>query len=275
MARSFLTPALLHFLGALALGYVRAFANPVEITGPWALEISRFASVPSLPSEVLHAKYAFGWSGLRAGSLSIDLQIDNKRFVVAAKGGTEGVARSLWKLDAQFFCEGFSKTLQTYKLTRLETYRTYQIFTEAVFENGVVTRRRFRLPASVPEPSPRSFRIPDARDPAAVALMVRRHIPPQGGSVAFLCWPGESLYFVRIKNEGAAECFFNRKHIPALLLTVDLWEIGIKKENMGQLRRHPFFRTAKVWIDLAPPHLPIRAEINLFIGSIFAELLQE
>jgi hypothetical protein len=64
------------------------------------------------------------------------------------------------------------------------------------------------------------------------------------------------------------------KKVSAIRFSVTIQSIEIQGPAIGRLAPHKKFRSGRVWMSDDKRRIPIRAEVDIFIGSVFAELVK-
>ncbi len=64
------------------------------------------------------------------------------------------------------------------------------------------------------------------------------------------------------------------KKIRAIRFNVRIQSIETQGPAIGRLAPHKKFRSGRVWMSDDGKRIPLRAEVDVFIGSVFAELVK-
>ena len=64
------------------------------------------------------------------------------------------------------------------------------------------------------------------------------------------------------------------KKIRAIRFTIAIQTIETMGPNIGRLAPHKKFRSGRIWMSDDTRRLPLKAEVDVFVGSVFAELAQ-
>ncbi len=59
---------------------------------------------------------------------------------------------------------------------------------------------------------------------------------------------------------------------PALRLSLQVLKLKVKKGNPDEAVEYSKFRSGTVWVSDDELRLPLRAEVNVFIGFVYGEL---
>lgn len=221
------------------------------------------------PAQGLSARYVFGWSGIEAAAATVRLdRREGGLWQCEVRGGTTGLARSLWMLDAAYtanIAEDGWRSLTT-RLT--ENYRRYRTDEKTeYFPGGVRSWMENTKPGTGPAKW-REFKAPALRDMAAALLLARSQPLRTGDTLALAVFPGEGMYLVRAKVEGREKLRWHDadRNVIRLSLEID----AINKD--GTTEPHRKFHRGTVWASDDETRLPLRVEVKVFIGYVFAEL---
>jgi hypothetical protein len=243
------------------------------ITGPWAREVAPRETGPFPYPGDFSAEFVFGWSNVPAGQAEFVLRRSGGgRYRAEFSGRTTGLARRLWQADITYQCSGLVRGLQTIDLHQIEEYRRHRIDMKATFTPEGVRRIRQRIP-SPDEAYWRNFALPGLRDILGAMLFVHSQPLRPGDQIVTLCYPGDAPYLVRIKVADPELVSWQTEKIPALRLDLSIQRIETRSADRGQLRPHRRFRSGSVWLSADARRLPLRAEVSLFIGFVYAELV--
>jgi hypothetical protein len=243
-----------------------------EITGPWREELRPEKAGRAVELRSFAARFVFGWSNVPAGEAEVEFRtVGRDRYAVEAKGGTTGWVRSLWQLDATYEGTGGDRNLLTDRFSQREIYRRHRIELDAEFSPESARRKRQRRP-SHEENAWRTYKLPGMRDVFATMLFVRSQPLRKGDEVVLVCFPGDTPYLVRVRSQGREKVSWQEKEIAAIRLDLRLQRIEGRGENKGELSDHRRFRRATIWLADDEYRLPLRAEVSVFVGFVYAEL---
>ncbi len=223
---------------------------------------------PPPPSEIT-ARYVFGWSGIQAAAADVRLERGaGGVWSATVKGGTTGAARKLWKLDADFASEVAEKGWRSVYCTLAEKYQRYRVTETSEFRPGGVRSRRVSTKEGASPPKWLNFYVAGLRDMAG-SLLLARSQPLKNGDVLHLAvFPGEWMYLVRLKVLGRGELRWQGEKRKVIRCSMEIdW---IDKDY--SLRPHSKFHRGTVWVSDDELRLPLRVEVKVFIGHVFAEL---
>lgn len=238
----------------------------------WLANVSPANGNSAGPLKPYRATYSFGWSGLLAGRAEMEMSLPQPGiFAVKVAAHSIGWARSLWKMDALYEGRGQLEDVRSIEFTQDEYYSKHRIHIETKFrsEEIDVIRQRFPSPS---ESKWRTLPIPNLRDILATALLIRNQPLRAGDTVVVPCFPGDDPYLVTIHCLRRESFEHKGSAIPAIKIQLQLQKIHTKGELKGSMEPHKKFRQATVWLADNEYRLPLRAEVNVFVGFIYAEM---
>jgi len=200
----------------------------------------------------LDTRYVFGWSGIEAAEARTTLRRGvNGVWIGTVTGGTKGWARSLYKLDAEYRAEVAPNDWRSLQTRQTENYRAYRTDEKAEFLPGGVRSWRESTKAGAKKPKWRNFYIEGIRDIAGALLLARSQ--PLRDTVRV-----EKREKINVRGE-------ERAAIRASL--------GIESiEKDYALKPHQKFQRGTVWVSDDELRIPLRVEVKVFVGHVFAEL---
>ncbi len=211
--------------------------------------------------------YHFGWSGLTAGKGEMHFtKVPAKRFQLDASGGTTGLARALWKLDATYHGLANADTLRPVESKQVEGYRRKKITTDLNFTDTGVNR--IRTETGSKETKPKPFDFPNLFDLHSAMLYLRSQPLADHAVYRVVVYPASSAYVATVTVLGREHVSVHAGSYNAIKLDVQLKRIGKDFE----LEPHKKFRRATVWISDDENRIPLRIEAQIFVGTVFAEL---
>ena len=102
-------------------------------------------------------------------------------------------------------------------------------------------------------------------------LFIRSQPLSPGDTVRLLIYPGGSSFFVEIHSSGPRTIHLEDGPREALQLDLNIQRVNHKKDHT--LEPHSKFRSGKIWISNDAERIPLRAEVDIFIGYVFAEIV--
>ena len=217
------------------------------------------------------ARYAFGWEGLTAAEAKVDWRRRaGGEWQAEVRGGTTGMVRSLWKLDAEYSARVAENNWISRSALLTEIYRSYRVSEEMDFRPGGVRSKRRSTKKGATPADWQNFYVAGLRDMAAAVLLARSHDLATGDSLSLAVFPGEWMYLVRIKVEGRETLLWQGEERKVIRLGLQIdW---IDKDY--SLKAHKKFQRGRVWVSNDDVRLPLRVEVKVFVGSVFAELIE-
>lgn len=236
----------------------------------WQAGLSTDAVGPFPEVRPFEAEFKIGWSEIEAARAKVVLAADGPNLRLTGSGGTLGFARLLWQLDATLDARTARKNLTTVYSTQHETYKNRSITTQIVSRPDGIWRLRENWPQG--ENAARWKRIPlsPLRDLISGMLFIRSQRLEPGDHVSTIIFPGDSPFLTDIRVLGTETISVRGTPQSALKLDIQLQRINLKKHL--QLEPHGKFRNGTVWLSNDSDRIPLRAEVNIFIGYVFAEL---
>lgn len=239
------------------------------------------ASNPFPPIDPFRATYRFGWEGVGAGGAEVEVTLGTddsgnpnpSRRRITGKGGPNGLIRKLWNYQAEYFGEaGVDGQVPSWFHMDEEVakgdYLSDAFFTSNGNGGGFLACHRFTR-----EKKPWTIaRLPGVRDLFATMLLVRSQPLHDGDRLRLTVFPDRSPYLVDLTVEGRDTLFMFGKKIRAARFSVRIQSIETQGPQIGRLAPHKKFRSGRVWMSDDNRRLPLRAEVDVFIGSVFAEL---
>jgi len=271
-------PALLQ--GILSLFFLagvsgaRLFAEvPPDPFAAWDESLTRPAAVPFPPIGGFEATYRFGWEGVAAGGAEVRITElpDPKKRRITATGGPNEWVRKLWNYRAGYDGEAGANGEVPSWFHMDERVSKGMIVSDASFKPGsFLACHRFTT-----EIKPWRFaELPGVRDLFAAMLFVRSQPLHDGDHLRMTIFPDRNPYLVDLTVEGRDTVTLMRRRIPAIRFSVRIQTIETEGDHKGRLAPHRKFRSGRVWMSDDARRLPLRAEVDVFIGAVFAELVK-
>ena len=212
--------------------------------------------------------YHFGWSGFTAGKGDMHFsKTGGNRFQLEATGGTTGIVRALWKLDATYRGFTTAETLRPIESKQIEAYRHKKITTELTFTDSGVSRVRTE-DSKAGENKPRPFNFPNLFDLHSAMLYLRSQPLTDQDVYRIVVYPATSAYLATVTVLGRDHTSVHAGSYNAIRLDVQLKKLGKDLE----LEPHRKFRKATIWISDDQDRIPLRIEAQIFVGTVFADL---
>lgn len=258
------------FGSLLVAGLLTLPVRSAELSPAWREEV---ASLPAgdfpAPSDKLDARYAFGWSGIEAAEAKVSLRRGaDDIWTALVAGGTKGWARSLWKLDADYEAKVSQSDWRTTSMRLAEIYRTYRTEEKSEFLPGGVRTWRESTKGGAKKPKWKNFYVDGIRDIAGALLLARSQPLRDGDVVRLAVFPGEWMYLVTVRVEGREMLNWHGSEKPTIRASLGIESI----EKDYSLRPHKKFQGGTVWVSDDELRIPLRVEVKVFVGYVFAEL---
>lgn len=218
----------------------------------------------------LRATYVFGWSGITAATAEVHFTKPSEaRFQLEGSGRTIGLARALWKLDLNYRAVADANALRPIEANQIESYRSKTVTTHLTFTSSGVKRLRSdnqKNPASAA--TPKEFYFPNLYDLHGAMLYLRSQPLRDRSVYRVVVYPATSAYLATVSVVGREKISVRAGSYNALKCDLRLNRIGKNFE----LEPHKKFRRATIWVSDDADRVLLRAEAQIFIGSVFAEL---
>jgi len=179
------------------------------------------------------------------------------------------VIRKLWNYHARYLGEAGANGQVPSWFRMDEEVGKGDLISEASFTEGVaVSCHRF-----VWEEKPwKVTRLPGVRDLFAAMLSIRSQPLHDGDRILLTIFPDQNPYLVDLRVEGREILRIGERKIPSVRFRIGIQTVATTGSEIGRLAPHKKFRSGRVWMTDDSRRLPLRAEVDVFIGSVFAEL---
>lgn len=231
-----------------------------------SLSPPKTGAFPPLPP--LRAQYRFGWGAIPAARAEFDFsrtKQGEQRLVMTT--ATSGAVRALWRLDARHEAYCRPATLRPLRLEQSETYSDESHRVRVTFDAAGVSRLRESKPAKGKARTKR-FECPDVFDLQTSLLFVRSQTLRTGESHSFVVYPATDAYLARVQVVGRERISVAGRAWPAVKLDVKLHTL----DRQLELGPHRKFRKASVWVSDDRARILLKAQAEVFVGSVWAEL---
>lgn len=254
---------------AAATFFAAVIVSVGQAADPWLARIG-----PETPGTFplvrpFSGKFRFGWSEIGAASAEARVWYSGDKIMVEVKGGTNGLARTLWQLDARHKATILKEGLQPVAFEQVERYAKKRVRTEAVFKPDGLWR--LRAVPSDPKNVPRwkKIKIEPIRDIVSAMLFIRSQSLNDGEKVGVVAFPGDSPFLVEATVVRHEQIRVGNKLRKVIKLDFQIQRIDLAKRRLAP---HGKFKNGTVWISDDENRVPLRAEVNIFIGYVFGEL---
>jgi hypothetical protein len=243
-----------------------------EVLQPgWREEVGALRAGNFPPPPALEARYVFGWEGVQAADATVQLRGGRGgTWTGTVRGGTMGLARSLWKLDARYDTTVAQRDWRSVSALLTEEYRGYRVTEKMDFRRGGVRSRRVSTHRKASPPKWLNFYVDGLRDMAGALLLARSQPLRNGDRLSLAVFPGEWMYLVRVKVEGREKLRWQGEVRDTIKVSLQIDWI----DKQYQLHPHKKFQRGAVWVSDDEVRMPLRLEVKVFIGSVFAELVE-
>lgn len=218
------------------------------------------------PLRPLHATYSFGWSGFTAATGDVRFSRAGNRTTLEGKVRTIDFVHGLWNFEAEHAASADATTLRPIEVKQIESARSKRVTTTATFIGQGVTATRTDSSRGVGKT--RRLDMPNLFDFQTALLQIRSQQLANGETQRVVVFPGKDPYLATITVEGRDKIKVPASSFNAIKLDLKLSKIGRNKE----LKPHKKFRKATIWLSDDGDRMLLRAEAEVFIGSVFAEL---
>lgn len=236
----------------------------------WQGTLSPSTPGPFPEGSPYQAEFRIGWSEIDAARAHAAITYDSGAVVLTAGGGTTGWVRRLYQLDAGFDGQTDRKSLHTLRSDLVENYASRALVTLVEGESGHLRSLREWRPSRGKAEKWKEVKIAPVRDLFAGMLFIRSQPLAEGETVRLLMFPGGAAFFVEIESRGVESIPLATGPREAIRLNLKIQRVNTKKGNL--LEPHSKFRSGKIWISNDADRIPLRAEVDIFIGYVFAEI---
>lgn len=183
------------------VGILAAFfaCGPVRAAGE---EWTATPSAGGFPMvEPFRASFRIGWTEIAAAEARAEVTSNSTVAALKAGGGTIGLARTLYQLDATLEAESALPDFETVGSEQLEKYRRRTLLTAVAGSGGNLrTKRGWTDGSETLEWKP--VKIAPARDLFSAMMFIRSQPLAAGDKVGVVVFPGESPFFVEMESLG-------------------------------------------------------------------------
>ena len=240
-----------------------------ESAEPWSDRIRPAVPGPFPLVRPFSGEFRFGWSDIGAASAKARLWYSGDSIFVEIEGGTDGLARALWQLDARHKAVILKEGLKPVAFEQLEKYAKKRVRTEAVFKPDGLWRIRAVTPGPKDVAKWKRIKVEPVRDIISAMLFIRSQVLNDGDTIGVVAFPGDAPFLVEVtvaRHEQIRVAGVSRK---AIKLDFQIQRIEEKKHRLAP---HGKFRSGSVWLSDDENRIPLRAEVDVFIGYVYGEL---
>ena len=250
----------------ITLGFLSLKAHAAN----WQASLSKDPPGDFPEPRPLRANYVFGWSGITAATAEVHFtQPGEDRFQLEGTGRTVGLVRALWRLDLNYRAIADANTLRPVEVNQVESYRWKKLTTHLTFTSSGVRRVRTDSQATSPgSNTPKDFDFSNLYDLHAAMLYLRSQPLHDRSVYRIVVYPATSAYLATVSVVGREKISVRAGSYNAIKCDLRLNRIG---KNL-ELQPHRKFRRASIWVSDDSDRVLLRAEAQIFVGSVFAEL---
>ena len=240
-----------------------ALLSPAVFAQDWQTTLSGTTPGSFPPPQAMHATYRFGWSGFTAATADVHVSKPGDRVVLEGNVRTVDVARTLWNFEATHVATADTATLRPIEVKQSERVRSKETSTTLAFDPQGVSATRGQGKAKT-----KRVGIPNMFDLQTALLYVRSQPLPNGSSQKLVVFPAKDPYLVTATVARRERITIPPGSFNAIAIDVQLSKV-VKDGKLAPYRK---FKKATVWLSDDTDRLLLRAEAEVFIGSVFAEL---
>ncbi len=254
---------------ALCMGVFGAGMSRAEV--PWAGTLNPAEPGPFPMVQPFTGEFRFGWSNIDAARATARFSREGERMRVEVEGGTTGLARRLWQLDARNTTIFSVPGLRSAGFEQFEKYARRTVSTQVEWKANGVWRLRDVEPGGKDEKWKR-VKVEPLRDMVTGMVFVRSQKLEDGDKVRLLVYPGDTPFLAEISVLGRETLRIGGKELRAIKLDFRPKRIVRDEKGKYSLQPHGKFTRGVVWVSDDKYRMPLRAEVYIFIGYVFGEL---
>lgn len=240
----------------------------------WSSRLSPATPGAFAPPRSYTANYRITWGGVEAAQADVQVASPSagSEIRTSLKSSTQGIARTLFKLDAVHLSVVDRSTFRPRFLEQTEHQSTKNSSTRVDFTTEGATRRTRDLnlaeSADTNFHKPKRFPYPGLFDMEGVFLYLRSQPLADGDERTVLFMTSGSPYLATIKVVGRGAVHVPAGSFPAIECSLKLEKIG----KNGILEPRKGFKSGRAWLSDDANRLLVKAESDLFIGTVQLEL---
>ena len=235
----------------------------------WETSVTAGPPGPFPPPRALVATYHFSWAGITAATAEAHFtKTLPDRFQLDGTGHTTGIVRALWRMDVAHHAIADAESLRPIEMEQTESVRSKKIMTKLAFNAAGVTRTRIETKHGVTTSGTKQFNLSNLFDLHTALLYMRSQTLQQGSAHRIVVFPATSAYLATITVTGHEKISIPAGTFNAIKLDLQLKKIGKK----GELEPHRKFRRGTIWISDDSDRMLLRIYVQIFVGTVFAEL---
>lgn len=249
----------------IALAIIAA-PGPAHAAGEWRAGVTRTPRGAFEQPRPFEAIYDFSWSGISAASADIRFNPEPAGYLTLdGKGHTIGLARVLWKFDFSYLSRARADSLRPVEMHQRQTERrkftqTDHQFTSAAVETDRVDGKK--------APKHSTYACDGLNDLFSALLYVRSQPLAERDVYRLIVYPETTPYLATITVLGRESFKSRAGNYRAIRMDLRLEKVNKKDE----LVPHKKFKRASVWLSDDADRILLRAEAQIFVGTVAAEL---
>jgi len=260
----------------LPLGFVVAFlaaASQAHSAESWRKKLTPENPGPFPLVRPFEGEFRFGWSDIEAARARAKFTDAGDEVQMQVEGGTSGFVRSLWKIDATHHAVIRKVGLQSVAFNQVEKYAGKTVRTDAVFKPDGLWRLRDVTPDPKGPAKWKRIKVEPIRDIVAAMFFIRSQPLADKDKVGVIAFPGDAPYLVEVTVVGRETIKAAGKSWPAIKIDFEILKVVKLTKTENKLEPHNKFRHGTVWLSDDENRIPLRAEVDIFIGYVFGELV--
>ncbi len=251
-------------------------ASPASTPAPaWLSRVNAGAPGAIPPPRPFKASYRLSWSDLDAAKAEVSCTAsdDGSQIVTKISGGTLGLARTLYQVDGTHVAIANRHTLRPVRLDQTELEARKRKTARVDFSDAGAERKTAVVDRNAGAPTSadqhlRSFAYPDMYDMHSALLYIRSLPLNAGDSQTLITMTAGNPYLATIKVLGRSSVKTTSGTYQAIECSVALSRIS----KHGELEPHKTFKSARVWLSDDPDRLIVKAEAQVFVGTVTLDL---
>ena len=254
-------------------------APPVASPAPlpaWYGRVNVGAPGAFAPIRSFHASYRIAWGNVQAAHVEVQCvsSPESQEIRSTFRASTTGAAPTLYKVDATHVSVVNRNTLLPISVEQTELNARKHVFARDEFSPTEAVRTTRDLNKNEHDASgvgkPRTFPYPNLHDMQGVLLYLRSLPLAQGDEKTLPVMTAGGAYLATVKVLGRNRVKVRAGEFPAIECYLTLEKV--KKD--GTLEPRKGFKSAHAWISDDTERLLVKAESEVFIGSVNLELEQ-
>jgi hypothetical protein len=245
-----------------------ALIAPFAHAASWQATITHDPAGSFPPLRSCRGTYAFSWGGVVAASGEARFTRDaSGSYVGEAHGGTQGLARMMWRYDVTHRAS-VSSALRPIEMQQTDTERNKIVRVTNTFAGDSVSSLRTDSKNDKKPPKTKHFAFPELYDLSSAFLYLRSQPLTQNATYRVVVFPETSPYLATLTVTGRDKLRVHAGTFNAIKIDVQLNKIT----KAMALEPHKKFKRATAWISDDQDRIPLRIEAAVFVGTVSAEL---